>query len=293
MVTCWPIILASLGFAFVICILYLLFVRCCASVIAYATIFLILGSLAGLGYVFQARIDYYKNLNDETYATTMTVLCAICYSFAGLWLIIILFMCNRIRLAIALTETTAEYIASTWQVLFVPFTFYIISGLFYAYWVALSIYLYSSGVVDKSSSSFIADVQWTSTTRYAWWYHLFALFYINAFLNAYNQFILASTACLWYWEHSIPGQPESPVYKSFFRGGRYHLGSLAFGSLILAIVRFIMAILEYFKKKMETVGGQKSKFYTCLITCCQCCLNCVARFIEFINRHAWIQVLNN
>lgn len=292
LITCWPIILASLGFSIVIAIIYMVLIRCCAGVIAYTTILLILGTLTGLGYLFQDRAYYYKNIQDTTYENTMWVLCCIFYSLAGIWLLIIVFMCNRIRLAIALVEVTAEYMSSTWSVYIIPFIFYILSGFFYAYWVSLSIYLYSSGTVSKSSSSFIPSVTWTSTTRYAWWYHLFALFYINAFINAYNQFVTASSAVIWYFEHNIEGGPTRPVSRSFYRGLRYHIGSLAFGALIVAIIRFMMAVVEYIKQKLDATHAGKTagKIYNCLLTCCQCCLECIARIVEFINKHAYIQI---
>ena len=47
----------------------------------------------------------------------------------------------------------------------------------------------------------------------------------------------------WYWTQ---GQPESmPVTKSLWRTVRYHLGTIAFGSLLIAIVQFVRFILEY------------------------------------------------
>ena len=290
LVTTWPILLASLGFSFIVALLYLVFVRLCASIIAYCAIVLVLAGLAGLGYVFQSRIDYYQNLNETTYQQAMLALCIICYVFAGLWLLMILFMCNRIRLAIALTQCTAKYLCQVCSVFFVPFFFYFISAIFYAYWIVLAVYLYSTGTVTYGSS-FIPNVAWTSTTRYAFWYHLFALFYIGAFINAYNQFVIASTTCIWYFEHLLPDGAEHPVYRSFFRGGRYHLGSLAFGALIIAIIRFMMAVLEYFKQQIEKAApASTAGIYKCALTCCQCCLECFARVMEFINRHAYIQV---
>lgn len=157
---CWPILLASVGWAFVIAFVYLLLVRWCAGVIAYTTIFLVLGALAGLGYLFQARINYYADLGDSQYELAMKVLCGLCYSLAGIWLLIILFMCNRIRLAIALTQVTAEYVGSVCSVYLVPIFFYVVTVLFYAYWVVLSVFLYSSGTVTKSNNSLIASVEW-------------------------------------------------------------------------------------------------------------------------------------
>ena len=54
-----------------------------------------------------------------------------------------------------------------------------------------------------------------------------------------------------------------------------------------------MAIVEYFKQKIDStkVGKTMGRFYKCMMTCVQCCLECVARLVEFINKHAYIQVL--
>jgi solute carrier family 44 protein 1 (choline transporter-like protein)/choline transporter-like protein 2/4/5 len=286
------VLLGSLGFSFIIAIIYLIIVRFCAGIIAYITILLIEAALLGLGYVFYARWQYYVSVKDANYELTMKVLCGLFFGLAGVFFLIIVFMCNRIRLAIALVQVTAKYLASTCSVFFVPFIFYTISAFYYCYWVALSVYIYSSGTVTKSDGTFLPQVQWNSTTRYAWWYHLFALFYINAFLNAYNQFVLASSACVWYFEHRIEGGPVRPVSKGFYRGIRYHLGSIAFGSLIVAIIRFLMAVVEYIKQKVDSSGvtDKAGKIFKCLLTCCQCCLECIARLVEYINKHAYIQV---
>lgn len=51
--------------------------------------------------------------------------------------------------------------------------------------------------------------------------------------------------------------------------------------------------MEYVKKKVDKTIGQKTKqgkIYRCIIWCCQCCMNCVACTMEFINRHAYVQI---
>jgi solute carrier family 44 (choline transporter-like protein), member 2/4/5 len=115
---------------------------------------------------------------------------------------------------------------------------------------------------------------------------------MNAFFNALNQFIIASTACIWYFNQSdqVPDKITTKVSTSFYRAFRYHLGSLALGSLIIAIINFLIAVLEYIKQKVGDEAAEKSKILKCLISCCQCILECCARFMEFINKHAYIQV---
>jgi choline transporter-like protein 2/4/5 len=155
----WPILLASIGIAIGITLVYLVFVRYCAGVIAYTTILLILAALAGLGYLFHQKMEDYKKVNDEQYELAMKVLAGLFYSLAGIWLIMIIFMCNRIRLAIALSEVTATYLSQKCSVYLIPVFFISVSISYVAYWVVLSVYLYSSGTISNSNG-LIASVEW-------------------------------------------------------------------------------------------------------------------------------------
>jgi len=295
LVTVWEIFLACIGIAVVVGLVYLLIIRCCGCCFAYLVIFLILVLLAVLGYVFHKRMDHYDDLDDTTYKNIMLAFAIIFYALAFIWLLVILCSCNKIRLSIAITEIAARFVWDVWSILFVPLIMFVIVALYLAYWIALSVYIYSSGEVQKSSSTFLATVVWEDTTRYAWWFHLFALLWITAFFEALSSFVYSSTACIWYFEQGGNEKSVSaPVSRSFWRAFRYHLGSLAFGSLIIAIIRFIMVIVSYIRYQLETgTTGKNSKItkcYKCILDCCLCCLGCYEKCMEFINRHAYIQI---
>lgn len=81
--------------------------------------------------------------------------------------------------------------------------------------------------------------------------------------------------------------PNFPVVNSFWRAIRYHLGSLAFGSLILAIVQFIKAMLEYLDQKAKASQNIIAEF---LVKCLKCCFWCLEQFIKFLNKNAYIMV---
>lgn len=74
------------------------------------------------------------------------------------------------------------------------------------------------------------------------WYWTFVTLWLFAFVDALSQFILASSAAIWYFAQD---NCHRPVMKSFYRAFRYHLGSIAFGSLLVAIVQMIRLILYY------------------------------------------------
>lgn len=286
----WPVIVCALGWSFLLGFIYVFFVRFCAGFITYASLILVEGCFIALGYFFYDRRSKYDAVEDSMYHSSMTGLAWFCWGLAIIWFIIMLLMCNKIRLAANLMKATGRYIKESCSIFLVPFIFFLLTGAWYAYWVILSVYLYSTGTVKQSN--IIADIEWDNKTRYAWWFHLFSLFYINEFLKAYAQFVYASSACIWYFCHEKEKNLHQ-VSKSFKRGIRYHLGSLAFGALIMAIIRFIMVLMEYIRKKVDATLGKKNKqgrIYRCLICCCECCMNCVARTMEFINKHAYIQI---
>ncbi|KAF4528128.1 hypothetical protein B566_EDAN016331, partial [Ephemera danica] len=68
--------------------------------------------------------------------------------------------------------------------------------------------------------------------------------------------------------------------------GWYHLGTLAFGSLIITICRMIRLVLEYIDQKLKKYADyQIVKFIMC---CCKCCFWCLEKFLLFLNRNAYI-----
>ena len=74
------------------------------------------------------------------------------------------------------------------------------------------------------------------------------------------------------------------IFLSCFR---YHTGTLAFGSLIIAIIKAIRAFIQYIEDKLKEKGADKPpvKVLLCL---CKCCFWCLEKFMKFINRNAYI-----
>ncbi len=65
----------------------------------------------------------------------------------------------------------------------------------------------------------------------------------------------------------------------------YHLGTVAFGSLIIAVIRMVRTVLSYIEEKLKKYNNDLTR---CLICMCKCCLYCLEKFMRFINRNAYI-----
>jgi choline transporter-like protein 2/4/5 len=169
-------------------------------------------------------------------------------------------------------------------------------------------------------------------TVYAQYYMMFTYFWTSQFIVAMGQIIMALTFFLWYFTENPPtevttGEHDNCVKRFFCApphdGGRddrllfhafsqsvYHIGSAAFGSLIIAIIKFIRyCILQLQKKAQKGVATLPTPVATAcpalavcwnamagstikIIFCCiQCCLCCIEKCMKFINKHAYIIIV--
>ena len=286
-VTKWAIA-GSIGWSFLLAMFYFLFLRCCAGFITFLLILFVQAGLIVLAVYFKFLADDEEQQEAEG-GTTNTAFFWLFVALSAVWFLFIIIMCNRIRLAIALTEITSKYIHKTWCIVFIPFFFFILLVIWCAYWIVLLVFLYTAGEFESTSKVY-ASFKMDDKLEYGFWFHIVMLFYITAIISAFSQFVYASSACIWYFT-SEKGTENHQIAKSFYRGFRYHFGSIVFGATIVAIIRFLMFFVEYIKKKVEkTTGKKKGKCFQCIFCCIQCCLACCNKFIEFVNKHAYIQI---
>ncbi|MGH0148886.1 UNVERIFIED_CONTAM: hypothetical protein FKN15_049133 [Acipenser sinensis] len=119
-------------------------------------------------------------------------------------------------------------------------------------------------------------------------YNVLGFLWCMNFVLALGQCTMAGAFASYYWAFNKPGDlPYFPVASSFLRTLRYHVGSLAFGSLILTIVQFIRIILEYLDHKFKAAQNPCTRFIMC---CLKCCFWCLEKFIKFLNRNAYIMI---
>ena len=77
--------------------------------------------------------------------------------------------------------------------------------------------------------------------------------------------------------------------ESLRRTVRYHLGSVAAGSFVVAVVQFIRLVLEYINRKTKQAQehNQALKFLMC---CFRCCAWYTEQVVTFVNRNAYIMI---
>jgi hypothetical protein len=148
----WPVILASMGVAFLIGVVYMIFLRFCSGVLTWTAIICFIAGMAGLGYIFYKKS---KTTEDDTASTgiqdgqTTTsstinsekIIAYVCWGVAGITFLAVLCLWNRIRLAIAILKSAAVYVKDTPTIFVVPIITIITLICFYAYWGITAAYL--------------------------------------------------------------------------------------------------------------------------------------------------------
>lgn len=116
-------------------------------------------------------------------------------------------------------------------------------------------------------------------------FNIFGFFWLAFFVSALGQMVLAQVFAQWYWTMKKRTLPFFALTTAFYRTLRYHLGTLAFGSLIIAICRMIRVCLEYIDRKLKQYDNEFTKAIMC---CLKCFFWCLEKFLKFINKNAYI-----
>lgn len=111
------------------------------------------------------------------------------------------------------------------------------------------------------------------------------------FVVMVGSLVIALAVSKWYF--TAPAERDAKignmeVVRSYHVAVRYHLGTVAFGALIIAVIQFIRAVVMYIEHHMKKSSIPKSitKFIFC---CVNCCLLCLERFMRFVSKNAYIQ----
>lgn len=106
--------------------------------------------------------------------------------------------------------------------------------------------------------------------------------------------MIAAMACMWYFSGQGAEMSDQPGEVSLLKAAKwgifYHLGSIAFGSFLIAVITMIRVVFEYIVKKYESVGNKENTLYKAVSCCIRCMLWCLDKYVKFITKNAYIQI---
>lgn len=116
---------------------------------------------------------------------------------------------------------------------------------------------------------------------------LFVFFWNNALNIAIGQCLIAGAVGVWFFTSNADKGSRRVIAQSTWNVFRYHLGSLAFGSFIIAVIQLIRAILKYYEKQAKQA---KNRVLVLILKICGCLIWCFEKCVKFLNKNAYIQI---
>lgn len=325
-------ILLGIVIAMILSFIWIVLIRCLGGFMIWLSLFSMLGLFSvACGFSFYKYKDLkgipgsddpiHFTVNFESYLSYRSTWLAfgiIAAIILGIILLIVIFLRNRIRIAIALINESSKAVSHMMSALFFPLFPFILQLIVLGFWGVVAVFLASTGkatyrvyintdtrgrCVNYTNGSscdpqtfdtncgqcVFYDYSGNGNLWLAQFYNLFGLFWGMFFIDGLSQMILAGAFASWYWAYNKPKDvPLFPICAAFGRTFRYHLGSVAFGSLIIAIVRMIRVMLEYADRKMKQYAD--NAFVKCLMCCLKCFFWCLEKFLKFINKNAYIMI---
>ncbi|KAI9204339.1 plasma-membrane choline transporter-domain-containing protein [Polychytrium aggregatum] len=283
--------------ALIIAFIWLLLLRWFAGVFTWliiiATNVVFIGGAIWLYFFWTQTRDSYNSLSTqyqtdilkyEVYGTMAAFI--VVAVLAVILLLVTLVLIKRIRIAIEVIKETSHAVATMPFILLYPFVMWLCSLILLAYGIIIMLYLASpSGAVSITGLGFTLSS--SNMTTYLEWFHLFGFLWGWYFISGFQTLTIAGAFAAYYWTLDKSHTPPRKLLGSIYRAFRYHLGSIALGSMLIALVQILRILFAYLGKQAKATQNKVLQY---IFACIGCCLALVKRILQFISKNAYIHI---
>lgn len=292
-------------FALLACFVWthLLHWRTFGMLLCWGSILIVIVLMVGVTWTANVTADEWLHQDPPEHSTrerqALRIFTGIMLALTVCFTCLMVFLRKQINLSIKIIAMAATCIEEMPLIVFTPLIQMAGFIMFLMPWFAYCIYIASDGeykteAASSSVSTLGSAAQVTvfvpaDGVKERLWFMLFCLFWTMNFCAMIGTLVLALCVAMWYF--TVPAEraekiSNSTICKAYWITFRYHLGTVAFGSLVIAIVQMIRAVVAYIEHhsksfKNTTVG----KFVFSLINCC---LWCLEKIMKFIAKNAYI-----
>lgn len=324
--TAYGLILGSAFLALVLALLYSKLIQVAAGLLVWLSLICIL--FGGLFASYTCMQMASMAMTDGTDPMRVKAMQGVGITIAiitFLYFCAIVFMRDRIAIAVQVTKEASKSLLDMPMMLFFPiFPFVILCGYF-VWWIYTALTIYSVTVktvvanptfpsyggmsmvpkgwpmvaINGTGLNGFTTTTWDTSLQQAMVVHFFHLLWTTQFLIFWTFLVIAGACANWYFtpwnaegtskpRGTDEGQlPDSAVLRSCLRTTRYHMGSISFASLIIAIIQFIQACILYAERKAKEANMNET--LRCIIFgCLMCFMKCVECCMKQINRNGLV-----
>ena len=225
----------------------------------------------------------------------LSLLFVFCLLFCLLFFNNIYLFRKRIDLAIEMLDEASHAIRDMKSTLIFPIIYSFVIIAFMVSWIVIALFIYSikeeqtnpmpsalKNVNALNNADTYKYYKFDTGMKQLLYFHAACLIYLLQVLIYFGFMVMAGAIADWYfsdWNMSrtkkIRGNDKAelsnaPLCESFWRVLRFHIGSLAFGAALIAIINIIRGILGYIQRKCDKA---KNPLLMCLFSCAQFCLS--------------------
>lgn len=284
-------------------------------------------SIAGTVYLWYAYFDIKHNLDktnsnywllesvrNETafywYSIIATIITVII-------LLIVIFMRKQVGFLADLFKETSKCLMHLPGLFFQPLFTFLVLTIFFMFWIFVVICLatayypgttgvstgfydgkgvpstavpttvqpYNLSLTEKFKKLTVVEYIDPTWVKGMWWVYFIGLIWTSEFIMACQQMVIAGAVAHWFYRHKY--KDNSHVCYAIGKLIKYHLGSVALGSLLITIFKVPRLILTYIHEKLTRDKEKGSECATCGLKACICCFYCLEKFIRYLNHNAY------
>ena len=317
----WPMILASTGICILIALVFTFIARNLAGVLIWSSTLTIIGAGFLAAYFFyitsQQQTDGTRAKAYKYTGITLAVL-------DGIFILIVFAMRKRIQIAIEVIKESAVALSDLLAILSFPIIPFTMLCAYTVWFIYVSLYLFSASVGVRDNAPPISEVthksygfnstqigqpnnnilitytvtyQWNNTMRYLAAYHVFHALWTVQLILYFSYTVIGGTVADWYWTerdergHKIRGSDGLSYFavtSSLYRAMRYHIGTIAFAALIIAIIEFARGCVAYVERHTRGKNGQPNRLQRAVFCIVQSLLACAQWCADKVSSNALI-----
>jgi len=300
--TAGNMILASAGSALVLAIVYTYVCKNCASCLVWGCILLTIGGGGFLSYTLlheaYAGGGLVPATDSESRVTALKYGGYISGGVTAVFFLAILALRTEISIAIAVVKESAKVMNDIKCLVLFPLLPLLVALAYVAGWIFLAALMYSVGTDEKIAvPAQLAHAPNSNTSLYSHTFdknyqkymalHCFGALWNIQFLIYFGYLTIAMAVAQWYFTPQARRKSlDSPILSAVCCALRFHVGTVAFGALVIALVRSVRAVLTYVGKKASSQNP--NALQKCVFCCIQCCLKCLECCLDKVSKNAFI-----
>jgi len=270
--------------------------RYIAKIMIYVILIVSVIALIGLTSALWVKYDQLLKLN-ETQMTNLPLFntdveihkAYLGYSIAAtvftvIFVLVIIIMRKRIGLVVQLFAQAQKALGDMPFLLFLPLLTFIFAFAFWIYWFFGALLMASFGKYEQVEKEYkVLEYNYEPWRTPMWIYLCIGLIWVSEFIFACQAMVVSGAVQIWYFSRD-KRRIGCPIFRSFSRLFVFHLGSAAFGALVITIIKFPRYVLMYLQKKFNASQNSCVKY---MMKCCICCLWFLEKFMKFVNFNAY------